>query len=194
MSPNLSTHPFPCCTVRSRLLMVCFPFGCAGFLPPVKEPLEVPDSYLNKSISNSVKQTYFGMATFMDESIGNITKALKAKGMWENTLVVWSADNVGLRRSVQSPPPTRFPPVGSCPLRLSHTPALQTCHLNRGAITAYSLATGVCRVRVAPPTTGATTGRFAAASTQTFKVESKSLLWWPADFYQLMFAEQAPMR
>lgn len=59
-------------------------------------PYEVPDVYRDPRIATAAnKQTYYGMATAMDEGIGNITKALKAKGMWDDTLIVFSADNGG---------------------------------------------------------------------------------------------------
>ena len=32
---------------------------------------------------------------FADTAIGNVTALLKSKGMWENTLVVFTADNGG---------------------------------------------------------------------------------------------------
>jgi arylsulfatase A-like enzyme len=32
------------------------------------------------------------MVTAMDEAIGNITKALKAKGMFDNTLIIFTTD------------------------------------------------------------------------------------------------------
>jgi arylsulfatase A-like enzyme len=35
------------------------------------------------------------MAKCMDDGIGNVTAALKAKGMWENTVVIFSSDNGG---------------------------------------------------------------------------------------------------
>ena len=57
-------------------------------------PYEVPDSYLNASIAKE-RRTYQAMVRVLDESVGNLTKALKGKGMWENTLLVFSADNGG---------------------------------------------------------------------------------------------------
>jgi len=36
-----------------------------------------------------------GMATVSDEVLGNMTAALKAKGMWQNTLIVVTSDNGG---------------------------------------------------------------------------------------------------
>jgi len=35
------------------------------------------------------------MVNFMDGAIHNITERIKARGMWEDTLIVFSADNGG---------------------------------------------------------------------------------------------------
>ena len=32
------------------------------------------------------------MVSVVDESVGNVTKALKSTGMWENSVVVWMTD------------------------------------------------------------------------------------------------------
>ena len=62
-------------------------------------PLQVPDKYLeyypcdNKNCTT--RQTYQAMTVLADEVLGNVTAALKAKGMWENTLMVVSSDNGG---------------------------------------------------------------------------------------------------
>jgi len=61
------------------------------------EPLEVPQSYIDKyaTVDNLDRRTYYAMITFVDEMIGNVVKALQTKGLWDNTLVVLSADNGG---------------------------------------------------------------------------------------------------
>lgn len=41
------------------------------------------------------RQQYHAMVMVMDEVIGNVTDALKRRGMWDNTLVVMSSDNGG---------------------------------------------------------------------------------------------------
>ena len=56
-------------------------------------PFEVPKQYVNTSVARQEnKQTYLGMGSCMDQGIGNITAALKARGLWDNTLVVFSAE------------------------------------------------------------------------------------------------------
>jgi arylsulfatase A-like enzyme len=41
------------------------------------------------------RQQYHSMMYFLDEIIGNLTAQLKAKGLWENTLLVFTSDNGG---------------------------------------------------------------------------------------------------
>ena len=41
------------------------------------------------------RRQYAAMCSFWDSSIGNITNALKSKGIWDNTLFVFSSDNGG---------------------------------------------------------------------------------------------------
>eukprot|EP01059_Diplonema_ambulator_P010785 TRINITY_DN2081_c0_g1_i1.p1 TRINITY_DN2081_c0_g1~~TRINITY_DN2081_c0_g1_i1.p1 ORF type:complete len:1269 (+),score=327.88 TRINITY_DN2081_c0_g1_i1:1956-5762(+) len=57
-------------------------------------PYEAPEQYLNNSIPEE-RRVYQAMARILDESIGNLTVALKANNMWDNTLFVYSADNGG---------------------------------------------------------------------------------------------------
>ena len=58
-------------------------------------PLEVPKSYVDQYATKALQLTINGMTTFLDESVGNVTAALKSTGMWNTTLLVYSADNGG---------------------------------------------------------------------------------------------------
>lgn len=69
-------------------------------------PLQVPESYLTRideliwagsgdKIDTQNRRLYAAMILYMDEVIGELVEALKTKGMWDNTLVVFSSDNGG---------------------------------------------------------------------------------------------------
>ena len=64
-------------------------------------PNEVPEWELGPALpadsksTPALRQTYEAMVHTMDSGIGNITAALKAKGMWDRTLIFFSADNGG---------------------------------------------------------------------------------------------------
>jgi arylsulfatase B len=63
----------------------------------VHEPLEVPQATLDKFawIDFADRRKYMAMVHEMDAHLGRIVAALKAKGMWENTLLLAFADNGG---------------------------------------------------------------------------------------------------
>jgi len=63
----------------------------------VHEPLQVPDAFLAKFnfINVPARHFYHSMVSFMDAAIGNVISALKDKGLYDNTLVVFSSDNGG---------------------------------------------------------------------------------------------------
>lgn len=69
-------------------------------------PLQVPDTYLQKvdallaaaggaSFDSQNRRLYAAMTLYMDDVVGELVGALKAKGMWDNTLVVFTSDNGG---------------------------------------------------------------------------------------------------
>eukprot|EP01084_Bolivina_argentea_P263810 446652_1 len=60
-------------------------------------PYEVPQSYMDKFNSSwDTKQIQVaGMSNFWDEMLGNLTTAMKKNGMWDNTLMIITADNGG---------------------------------------------------------------------------------------------------
>lgn len=60
-------------------------------------PLQVPQYYLNqfRHINDPYRRTYQAMVMAADDVVGNITAALKARNMWNNTLLVVHSDNGG---------------------------------------------------------------------------------------------------
>jgi arylsulfatase I/J len=68
----------------------------------VHAPLQVPPSFYHKfdfmaatDRADNTRQTYHAMVDFADAAIGNFTTALKAKNMWDDIVIVFSADNGG---------------------------------------------------------------------------------------------------
>lgn len=63
----------------------------------VHTPFQVPDSYLTRfnSIDNDSRKYYMAMVKYLDDVIGGMVNALKARDMWSNTLLVVSSDNGG---------------------------------------------------------------------------------------------------
>ena len=62
----------------------------------VHAPGEAPQSYIdayNTTIEDPKRRTFAGMLSCVDEGIGNVTAALEAKGMLEDTVIVFTADN-----------------------------------------------------------------------------------------------------
>ena len=64
----------------------------------VHAPHQVPERYKAPYASLAEpRRTYAGMVAAEDEAVGQIVAALAAKGLRENTLIVWSSDNGGPR-------------------------------------------------------------------------------------------------
>ena len=64
----------------------------------VHSPAEVPQSYMdayNSSIADPKRRKFAGMLSCMDEGLGNVTRALQRRGMTQDTLIVFTADNGG---------------------------------------------------------------------------------------------------
>ncbi|XP_033127696.1 arylsulfatase B-like [Anneissia japonica] len=62
----------------------------------VHTPLEVPSRYslpYKNVFQDRTRQIYAGMVTCVDEAIGNITNALKEKGIYQNSVIILSTDN-----------------------------------------------------------------------------------------------------
>ena len=60
-------------------------------------PLEVPSVYrdMYSHVEDEDRQIYLGMATAMDDAVGNVTSALKEAGMYEDSVILFFSDNGG---------------------------------------------------------------------------------------------------
>ena len=62
----------------------------------VHAPHQVPEQYKKPYAALAEpRRTYAGMVAAEDEAVGQIVAALEAKGIRQNTLIVWSSDNGG---------------------------------------------------------------------------------------------------
>ena len=64
----------------------------------VHGPFQAPEEWLNKYAKNSTcdhRRTYQAMVSVADNVTGYVVELLKDKGMWDNTIMVVSADNGG---------------------------------------------------------------------------------------------------
>ena len=62
-------------------------------------PYQAPDAWLARysGIADPARRAYAAMISAMDEQIGRVVAALEAKGMREDTLIVFQSDNGGTR-------------------------------------------------------------------------------------------------
>lgn len=62
-------------------------------------PYQAPDAWLDRyaGIADPQRRAYAAMISAMDEQIGRVVAALEAKGMREDTLIVFQSDNGGTR-------------------------------------------------------------------------------------------------
>lgn len=63
----------------------------------VHGPLQVPKIFLDlyNHVDDWRRRRYLAMTRFLDSAVERVTKMLKTRGMWDNTLIVFSADNGG---------------------------------------------------------------------------------------------------
>ena len=73
----------------------------------VHGPFQAPEEWLNKYAKNSTcdhRRTYQAMVSVADNVTGYVVQLLKDKGMWDNTIMVVSADNGGAECSGSNHP------------------------------------------------------------------------------------------
>ena len=73
--------------------MNCNVMQCDILSQVAHKPNEAPESNMNMYPPSTPSQSYYAMSSVVDEAVQNVTEALKANGMWENTLLVFSSDN-----------------------------------------------------------------------------------------------------
>ncbi|XP_046584420.1 arylsulfatase B-like isoform X1 [Haliotis rubra] len=63
----------------------------------VHEPLQAPSKYYDMypHVKNEGRRFLSAMASALDDAVGNVTKALKDKGIFEDTLILFLSDNGG---------------------------------------------------------------------------------------------------
>ena len=92
-------------TVQSllRTHVVTTPLFLFWAMHAIHTPLQIPVSFFEKfsfmAPSDKVtheRQIYHALVAFADAALGNATELLKQRGMWNDTLVILSSDNVGI--------------------------------------------------------------------------------------------------
>ena len=60
-------------------------------------PLQVPKRFIERyrNIKDRKRRIYAAMVSCLDEAVGNVTRLLKKRGLWKNTVLVFSSDNGG---------------------------------------------------------------------------------------------------
>ena len=67
-------------------------------LQSVHMPLEAPEEYIEpyrETAASKQRAIYSGMVSVLDEAVGNVTRFLQDKQLWDNTLLIFSTDNGG---------------------------------------------------------------------------------------------------
>lgn len=79
------------------------PFFMYFAIQNVHSPYQLPPAWETKQFPKMWNNVYANMLHMLDMAVGNVTDALKRTGLWENTLIVFSADNGGIGRGNNHP-------------------------------------------------------------------------------------------
>jgi len=82
----------------------------------VHEPSQSPQHYINlygKHIADKRRRVFAGMLGAIDEGMGNVSQALRAKGIYDDTLIVVTTDNGGPTTECSTTGQSNWPYRGS---------------------------------------------------------------------------------
>ncbi|CAB4024043.1 arylsulfatase B-like isoform X1, partial [Paramuricea clavata] len=79
------------------------------------DPLQVPEKYVKQfaGIKDVSRRRFAGMVATIDESLKDLTDALTAKGMMQNTIIVFTTDNGGAAGGYDNSAGSNYPLRGS---------------------------------------------------------------------------------
>ncbi|CAH3141929.1 unnamed protein product [Porites evermanni] len=79
------------------------------------EPLQVPKKYLDRLsyIGDEKRRTYAGMVSALDESVRQIVTTLKRKGLYDNSIIIFTTDNGAAAGGLDSSAGSNFPLRGA---------------------------------------------------------------------------------
>ena len=79
------------------------PFFMYFAIQNVHSPYQLPPSWEQQSFPEMWDKTYANMLSVLDTSTKNLTEALYRTGLWDNTLILWTSDNGGVKRGNNYP-------------------------------------------------------------------------------------------
>merc|ERR1712159_401754 len=79
---------------------------------PLEAPIEYMNRFKNSTGGDKRRQAVAAMVAIMDEGIGNVTGALKSKGIWDETLLIFTTDNGGPTNGNEGTSSNNFPMRG----------------------------------------------------------------------------------
>lgn len=97
---------------KEEPLFLYLPFQAvhSGNLPDGK-PLQAPGKYINRfpHIQNINRKTYAGMVSALDDAVGTVVSTLKAQGLYDNSVILFTTDNGGPANGFDGNAANNFP-------------------------------------------------------------------------------------
>ena len=93
-------------------------------------PLQVPQAYVDKFafINNSDRALYAAKANYMDDNTGAVIDALRAAGLYNNSIIVLTSDNGGPLANANNFPLSKSAVAAACSRpRVTHYSTINTC-------------------------------------------------------------------